>query len=54
MTIIQGLFVAAAFGAGLLVGKKNPSLASSAAALVAAGEAKAAAFMAAAKAKISQ
>jgi len=46
------ILVAVAAAVGLLVGRKNPSLASAAAALVAAGEAKAQAFIADAKAKL--
>lgn len=52
MLIIAGAAVAAAFVAGLLVGKKNPSLATSAAAIVKAGETEANAAIAAAKTKL--
>lgn len=41
------------FAAGLLVGRKNPSLAAAADAMVKAGEAKAQALIAAAKAKVA-
>lgn len=54
MTLTQVGFVALSFVAGLVVGRKNPSLASAAAALVAAGEAKAQAVIARAKAKVSE
>ena len=47
------LFVAIGAFAGLLIGRNNPSLASAADKLVKAGEAKAQAFIAAAKAKLN-